>query len=64
VTLPHGTPIEGVHDAVRATCSKVSLEGLVFDEVTHITFEAEASHSLDIVKLTDRIRAAGATKVV
>jgi len=64
VTLPHGTPIEGVQDAIRSACSKVSLEGLVFDEVTHITFDAEASHSLDIMKLTERIRAAGASKVV
>ncbi len=63
VTLPEGLAVERMRDTVMSTCDKVTLEGLVFDEETHLTLTAEATHTVDILRLTEQLRAAGATKI-
>lgn len=63
VTLPADTPIEVMTDVVCATCAKVTLDSLVLNEDAHLTFTAEASHAVDIITVTQRMREAGARTI-
>ena len=63
VTLADGASVASIRKIVESVCDKVTLEGLVANGETQLTFTAVVSHTLDIMTLTDQMRAAGATKI-
>jgi len=64
VTLAEGVPVGAIHGCIASLCTKVTLESLEFDTEAHLTFAAEARHTLDILTLTEQLRAAGARRIV
>jgi putative Mg2+ transporter-C (MgtC) family protein len=63
VTLADGASIELLRDAIETFCHRVTLDSLVSDGETRLTFHVEVRHALDIHLLTERLRAAGARSV-
>ncbi len=63
VTMAEPDLIQPLRDLIASSCPQLAIETAVFGEQTHLTFTTEATASLDILRLTRELRAAGASQV-
>lgn len=64
VTLGEGGTVQGIRQVLDEQCRSITLDGLTFDQDTHLSFSADMLHGFDIDALTCQIRDAGARRVI